>query len=348
MFKLTPSPRSKKRRQFIKQGAAIATAALAFPMIARAAPPVIRYASAGVVGPGELETVIFSDWFKSHVLKRHGKEYTIEATTARGTPGVATLLAAEQVDLGTLAFTSFATVIATNAVPDDVTAIAEIHRDAVPGYASYPFVVLNDSAIKTVADFKGKTVAVNAFNGSVDIILRIALQRHGLDPRKDVRVVELPFGNIGPAIRQKRIDAGVLGMPFQVDEARQGGIRPIFSTVDVMPPYPALFQSARARFLKEHPAAVRAWLADYVEAQRWIYQPANRQQIVALTSELAKTPAEALNEYYLTNKDFYRDPHAMISAASIQPTVDAMAKLGLLPQPVNVAPYVDASYLPKA
>jgi len=336
------------RRNFIKQGAAVAAALSlpAFPMIARAAPPVIRYASAGVVGPGELETVIFSDWFKANVLKRHGKEYVIETTTARGTPGVATLLAAEQADLGTLAFTSLATTIAQEAVPGGVTAIAEIHRDAVQGYASNPFVVLADSSIRTIADLKGKSVAVNAFNGSVDIILRIALQAHGLDPRKDVRVVEMPFGNIGPALRQKRIDVGVLAMPFQVDEAKKGGIRTVFDAVGVVPPYPVLFQSARTRFLKSQPAAVRAWLADYVDAQRWIYDPANRKQVVALTADLAKTPAASLDEYFLTAKDFYRDPNATISAASLQPPIDAMAKLGLLPKPVTIAPYVDASYLP--
>lgn len=340
------TPPNSSRRRFLAQGTA-AAAALSFPMISRAAPPTIRYASAGVVGPGELETVIFSDWFKANVLKRHGKEYVIETTTARGTPGVATLLAAEQADLGTLAFTSFATLIGTDAVPGGVKAVAEIHRDAVKGYASNPFVVLADSPIKRIEDLKGKSVAVNAFNGSVDIILRIALQQHGLDPKKDVRVVEMPFGNIGPALRQKRVDCGVLAMPFQVDEAKRGGIRTLFDAVGVVPPYPVLFQSARNRFLQTQPQAVRAWLADYVEAQQWIYAPANRQKVVELTADLAKTPAKSLDEYFLTNKDFYRDPNATISAASIQPPVDAMSKLGLLPKPVWVASFVDASYLPR-
>ncbi|HUH87940.1 MAG TPA: ABC transporter substrate-binding protein [Pusillimonas sp.] len=334
------------RRSLLK-GALSAGALLAVPSFVHAADvPVIRYASAGVVGPGELETVIFSDWFKQNVLTRHGKDYVIETTTARGTPGVATLLAAGQADLGTLAFTSFATVLAQQAVPGGVTAIAEIHKDGVKGYASNPFVVLEDSPIKTIADLKGKRVAVNAFNGSVDIILRIALEQQGLDPRKDVRVVEMPFGNIGTALRQKRIEAGVLAMPFQVDEMKKGGMRVVFDAVGVVPPYPILFQAARTEFLQEHPDAVRAWLADYVDAVKWIYAPENREKLIEVTADLAKTPAESLNEYFLTEKDFYRDADSCISASGLQAPVDAMAKLGLLPEAVDVAPFVDSSYLP--
>src|SRR5690606_38499270 len=89
------------RRSLLK-GALSAGALLAVPSFVHAAElPVIRYASAGVVRPGELASGIFSDWFKQNVLTRHGKDYVIETTTARGTPGVATLLAAGQADLGT-------------------------------------------------------------------------------------------------------------------------------------------------------------------------------------------------------------------------------------------------------
>jgi ABC-type nitrate/sulfonate/bicarbonate transport system substrate-binding protein len=322
------------RRRFL-QASAILGGAVAMPSIVKAASvPVIRYASAGVVGPGEIETVIFSEYFKANVLKRYGKEYTLEATTAKGTPGVATLLAA--------------TLVQTGGVAGGVSAIAAIHQDGVKGYASNPFVVLEDSPIKTVADFKGKTVAVNAFNGSVDIILRLALEKAGLDPKRDVRVVEMPFGNIGPALRQKRIDVGVLAMPFQVQEKKKGGIRFVFDAVGVVPPYPVLFQAARNQFLKTQGPAVKAWLADFVEARAWIYDPANRKTVVKVTAELIKSPEAELDEYFLKPADFYRDVNACISVSDVQAPVDAMHKLGLLPNAVSLAKSVDPSFLPAA
>lgn len=345
---VTATTTATSRRRFL-QASAILGGAVAMPSIVKAASvPVIRYASAGVVGPGEIETVIFSEYFKANVLKRYGKEYTLEATTAKGTPGVATLLAADQADIGTLAFTTLATLVQTGGVAGGVSAIAAIHQDGVKGYASNPFVVLEDSPIKTVADFKGKTVAVNAFNGSVDIILRLALEKAGLDPKRDVRVVEMPFGNIGPALRQKRIDVGVLAMPFQVQEKKKGGIRFVFDAVGVVPPYPVLFQAARNQFLKTQGPAVKAWLADFVEARAWIYDPANRKTVVKVTAELIKSPEAELDEYFLKPADFYRDVNACISVSDVQAPVDAMHKLGLLPNAVSLAKSVDPSFLPAA
>lgn len=334
------------RRTLVAGGIAAAASTIAAPRIARAAPPVLRYAVAGVVGPGELETVISSEWMKANVLKRHGKEYTIEVTTARGTPGTASLMAAGQADMGTIAFPIFATLIQKKAMPNGMRAVADIHRDAVQGYASNPYCVLDDSPIREVKDLKGKTVAVNAFGGSVDIILRFALKQAGLDPKTDVKVVELPFANIGPALRQKRIDVGTLAMPFQVDEIAKGGVRKVFDAVGVVPPYSILFQTATDDLINKRPEVLRAWLTDYVEAQEWIYDPANRAKAVEVTADLMKTSAKDLGEYFLTKRDFYRDPHVCIGPGQLQPAVDAMFDIGLLPEKVAVADYINTSFLP--
>jgi len=75
-------------------------------------------------------------------------------------------------------------------------------------------VAKNGSGINTVADLKGKKVAINAFGSAVDLVLRVALKKAGLDPRRDVQIVEVTFANIAPAIREKRVDCGVLVIPF--------------------------------------------------------------------------------------------------------------------------------------
>src|ERR1700753_1189911 len=93
------------RRAFL--GAASGLAGfLAAPAVLRhamAAPPEIRYSTGGGIGPNEMETVIFLDWMRQNVLKRHGKDYTLTMTFARSTAEAATLMAAGQVDIATLA-----------------------------------------------------------------------------------------------------------------------------------------------------------------------------------------------------------------------------------------------------
>ena len=335
-----------ERRTFLKGALATGAMTLAAPLVARAAPPVLRYAVAGIVGPGETETIVQLDWMKKNVLKRYGKDYTIEVTTARGTPGTAALLASGQADIGTSAFPVLASIIQKDAVPGGVKVIAEIHRDAQPGYASNAYAVLKDSPLQSVADLKGKTVAVNAFGTSVDLILRIALKKAGLDPKNDVRLVELPFANVGTALRQGRVDVGSLVMPFQIDEEKRGELRILFNGIGVVEPYPVLFQLARQEFLEKNKDVAQAWLADYVDAVNWLYDPDNRKQAVAITAELIKSTPEELDAWFLTKRDFYRENPPRPSADNIQPLVDAMAELGFLTGSVSVKEHIDGSYLP--
>jgi len=44
--------------------------------------------------------------------------------------------------------------------------------------------------IKEVKDLKGKRVGITTFGSTSDYILRFALQRYGLDPNKDVSIMQ--------------------------------------------------------------------------------------------------------------------------------------------------------------
>ncbi len=118
------------RRNFL--GAASGVAAfLGAPAVLRramAAPPEIRYSTGGGIGPNEMETVIFLDWMRENVLKRHGKDYTLSMTFARSTAEAATLLAAGQVDIATLATPILASAVLKNAIPDGAKAICSIYH----------------------------------------------------------------------------------------------------------------------------------------------------------------------------------------------------------------------------
>ncbi|HET7848719.1 MAG TPA: ABC transporter substrate-binding protein, partial [Pseudolabrys sp.] len=218
------------RRHLLQIGAAgTVGTALAWPRIASAAPVKIRYATGGGIGPNEMETIIYLDYMKQNVLKNYGKSYTLEMTFTRGTPEAATLLASGQTDLGTLAFSSFATAISKNAVPGGLTIISDNYQDGHPGNASNTFFVLKDSPIKSVADLKGKKVGINAYGSAVDLVLRVVLKKNKLDPRRDVQIVEVNFPNMASAIREKRIDCGVLVIPFLAVESPKGDLRALFT-----------------------------------------------------------------------------------------------------------------------
>jgi sulfonate transport system substrate-binding protein len=323
-------------------------AAPAFIRSAAAAPPQIRYSTGGGIGPNEIETVIYLDWMRENVLKRHGKDYTLDMTFSRSTAEAATLMAAGQVDMAVLATPIFASAVLKNAVAGGAKIVSAVFDDGVPGYAGNAFFVLEDSPIRSMADLKGKTVAVNAYGTIVDLPLRILLKKAGLDPKTDVQIVEIPFPAIGAALREKRIDCGSMVLPFMAAEKAKGGIRAVARCVDAFPgPYSAIYQTVRTEFLEKQPAAVGAFLEDYVTGLSWLYQPENRAKAIEITAALTKSPASALDTYFLrADNDYYRDRGGCLKAPALQSVADAMVQEGLLAEHVEMGKYLDLSHLP--
>jgi NitT/TauT family transport system substrate-binding protein len=345
---MTGRKTSLTRRVFVASAAATA-ATIGAPFIrkASAAPVTIRYATGGGIGPNEMETVIYLDWMQKNVLKGYGKDYTVDMTFTRGTPETGTLLAAGQVDMGTLSFSVFATSILKNVVPNGMTIVSDNYQDGKPGYAQNTFFVLKDSPIKNAQDLKGKIIGVNAFGSAVDLLMRVWLKKNGIDPRTDVQVVEIAFANQAAAIREKRIDCGVMILPFMNAELAKGDLRALFTGGDAFGgPYAVIFQVTTNDFLKQHPEAVKSFLADYVRGLHWFYDPANRKQAIAITADFTKSPADVLDSYFMTARDYYRDPNACVSLTAIQTPIDAMLSVGFIDKPVKVADYVNMSYLP--
>ena len=93
-----------------------------------------------------METIIYLDYLKENVLKNYGKSYTLEMTFTRGTPEAATLLASGQADLGTLAFSTFATAVAKDAVAGGLSIISDNYQDGHSGNATNTFFVLQGFA----------------------------------------------------------------------------------------------------------------------------------------------------------------------------------------------------------
>src|SRR3984957_4690211 len=329
-----------------------AGAAIASPFVSRspvfaAAIPAIRYPTGGGIGPNEMETIIFLDYLKQNVLKNYGKSYTLDMTFTRGTPEAAALLAAGQADVATLSGPAFATVIVKDAVPGGLTIISDNYQDGHPGNATNSFMVLKDSPIKNVTDLKGKKIGINAFASAVDLALRVMLKKSGIDPRRDVEIVEIAFPNVASAIREKRIDCGVLVIPFLAVEGPKGDLRPVFTGGDAFGPSSVIFQVTTNAFLKEHPDAVRGFLADYVDGLAWYYARANREQAIQIVSDFTKSPKDVLNSYFATDRDYYRDPSACVSAETIQKPLDAMFEEKLIDRRIDVTKYLNVSLLPK-
>jgi NitT/TauT family transport system substrate-binding protein len=67
---------------------------------------------------------------------------------------------------------------------------------------------------KSVADLKGKYIAVSRFGGTTDLAARIALTANGLDPQRDVVLIMIGLGNTrNAALIAGSVDANIANPP---------------------------------------------------------------------------------------------------------------------------------------
>jgi len=272
-----------------------------------------------------------------------GKRYQLKQILFQANPERFQAFLAGELDAGTAPGLA---VIFAHAQGADMKIVASICQEAAgKQYFSTTYMVKDDGPVKRVQDLKGGTIGVVGIKTATDLWARAGLINAGLVPDKDTKVVPMQFPAIGEAVRSGKVSAGTFVEPFYSAEVAKGGLRKLFTAVDAVGyDHELLDIFFGEKFLKAHPDAVRAFLADYVAVTR--YYLANTAQAKADLHKagFVRTPLEI----YLKNADWKRDPGGRVDVASLEKLSKFMLeKLQWLEKPVNVQEMVDLSFLPR-
>lgn len=284
---------------------------------------------------------------KREILKHYGTSYVSEAVRFRGSAPQITALAAGELEIANFGFSSFGLAI-ENAHMADLRVIADGHRDGVGAYFSNRYVVRADSEIRTVEDLKGKIVATNGIGGAADMGMRKMLRDHGLEEKRDYRIVEVEFPNMTAALREKKIDLGPLTQPFAYLAEKEGGLRVLFTLKDAMGENQTTLMAARTPFIAAHRQALVDFFEDMQRFVHWFIDPANRSAALALVAKFTKEPVSDFAPWLNTQDDNYRDPNLRPNLAALQRNLDAALRLGYVKTAVDVGGYADLSMVDEA
>jgi ABC-type nitrate/sulfonate/bicarbonate transport system substrate-binding protein len=322
---------------------ALATAALIFaPLSSRAEPPAIRLAWS--VMPGELAPVIFAS--KPELAHNNGKTYAFAPVHITASPQMIQGLAANEIDIAAFAFSSFPLAV-QNASMTDLRIIADESQDGVPGYYTDESKVRNDSGIANVEDLKGKVLATTGFGAASDIALRAMLTRHGLNPTKDVTIIQAAYANMPAILKEHKADLVTAIPPFAFDPDLAAISHTLFTGKDSMGPTEKIFWAARKDFLATNRAAMIDFMEDFMRAQRWFLDPANRPAALQIVTAFTKA-SPALYDYIWTQRDYFRDPRGMPNLEALQHSIDVQVQLGILKAPLDINAYSDLSLVKEA
>ena len=291
------------------------------------------------IGPSQAQQTIHVGWTipaeeaKYWMMRRPeqfpdlGKTYNVEWTQFQGTAPMTQALAAGALDCATQAPLS----LANGVVGGNLKAyIVAQHVYEKPGGFSVYWAVKDDPPIKTIADLKGKTVGISVIGGGTYGPFAMLLQKNGVDPVKDIKLVEVGFAVSEDALRQGRVDAVNMNQPFAARAEAKGGTRKLFSLSEEMPNIVHILEACRADFVDKNPELVRAYVRDITLGMKKAL--ADRAETLKVDSEVLKAPVAVLDTYLLKDNDFGRDPGAAPNFEAIQKMLDIYAATGMLPK----------------
>ncbi|GAA3410056.1 aliphatic sulfonate ABC transporter substrate-binding protein [Paenibacillus hodogayensis] len=203
-------------------------------------------------------------------------------------------------------------------------------------------IVPKDSPIKSVADLKGKQIAV-AKGTTPHVFLIKVLQKHGLK-EDDVRVVNLATADAQPAFETKRVDAWATIDISIIPQTNKNGATLIASGETEHISAPA-FLVARGAFGKDHPELVAAFLKAFQRATD--LQNNSKDEAADIYSRVRKLDKPSVLQI-LDFKDAINAPITDQYVKLQQESADILLSNGSIKTKIDPSKVVDNSYLEKS
>lgn len=201
------------------------------------------------------------------------------------------------------------------------------HDPAAP--QAEALVVPKDSPIKSVADLKGKKIALNKGSNVHYLLVRL-LEKNGLKPT-DITPVYLAPADARAAFESRNVDAWVIWDPFTAAAEKQIGARILADATGVADNHQ--FYLAERGFAEKHPQVIRAVFEDSVERGKWL--KSNLRQAAELVAPLQGLPVDVA-ELSLRRYEFNVRPLSDDVIARQQKIADTFFDLKLIPKAVSV------------
>jgi ABC-type nitrate/sulfonate/bicarbonate transport system substrate-binding protein len=335
--------------------AAPAAAPAASPAAAAPAVPAQPAAatSAPAAAPGKLDTVTYSipspNGFHMPILvgvdqqvfEKRGIKVDMVASGSSGVAMTQAVLG------GSLHFApvTIATALAAQAKEPDLMMI-------MGQFVGVPYSIMTPPEIKSVQDLKGKTAGATALKVGGDIeAIRLMLGENGLKLEQDYTVVVSGGTAERIAALQNRSVQFEAQLEPQITQIKDMGFVELLRGSDIpalRTPVQVVLIAKKSWYQQNEDVAVR-FVRGYLDTLAYIYDPKNKDDVLAVIQKEAKVEAGPANALYTRNVEqlqaYIKD--CMITESAMASAVSLMKKLDI-EAPDDPMRFVDMSLVQKA
>lgn len=332
---------NQNRRRVMKQVITLAAAGAAgLPLVASAAAPtVINYGGSAWLGHYSAYIAM-----KTGLMAKHGIDLRWQAFSTSSARMAAVM--AGNVDIAGTGVVSALALMASGA--------RQFQLIATPNNFGRAEGLLVRDGIKELADLKGKKIGVT-YASSAHVLLLDVLSQAGINPDKDVAIINLPATELLTAYKANQIDAAAAWTPTFDRIRALPGTRLLFDDSAFslyksykMSPGPDVLLT-RSSFGKDNPAAVKAFMQAIFEANAMLTQkPEESARILLELTSLSME--EQLGVIKQTEWFTLADQKALMSdpgnfVVGLQKLAEMLVKLKQVDSMPQVRQWVNTTYL---
>jgi NitT/TauT family transport system substrate-binding protein len=188
------------------------------------------------------------------------------------------------------------------------------------GVPTFVFQMYARPEIKSIADLKGKVIAVTQPAASTDYASRIALRKNGLEPDKDVKIMYAQdMNNVVNSLNVGNVAAGIVSAPLSI-KAKAAGNKMLVNITEMKIPFLFTGMLSSPKIVREKNEALTRFLRAYIEAMAVIRKD-KETTFKSLTKFLKTNDREVLESVYDEFRDVF--PTApLMTAAEVQAVLD--------------------------
>jgi NitT/TauT family transport system substrate-binding protein len=232
-----------------------------------------------------------------------------------------------------------AAAVTSNLAGADMVVIASLQN-------TFPFNLISIPEIKKIDQLVGGKVAISRFGSATDTAIRMSLAKVGLNPAKDVTILQIGTQTSRfAALQTKTVQAALITPPFTLT-ARKMGYNTLIDMAVLNIPFVNTALLTRKSFVKSQHETVQLAVAALSEAIHF-YKTEKEPTIKILGKYLQTTDREALEETYneVALKTTPEKPYAPLPA--IQTIIDELALQNPKIKGIRAEDLVDMSFVRK-
>lgn len=191
-------------------------------------------------------------------------------------------------------------------------------------------IVPKNSRYKTIAELKGKRIALNK-GSNVHYLLLKLLEKNGLK-LADIQAIYLPPADARAAFEKGAVDAWVIWDPFLAAAEKQLGARTIANGSNLVSNYQ--FYLADRTFATQNPKIVQTVINELNSTSQWAQRNRNEAAKVLQQQTGLALPIVSLS---VNRMGFGIKPVNATVIAAQQKVADAFSNQGLIPKPIKVS-----------